>query len=140
MAMPDEVKGNGQAEGDEPKSATAAVVKELRALANSNGGPFKLPPEYDGSFGRTLYDMPSSHDGHLTVVMPKEQIDGITAQALVRILSYPDKRMYVGFVASGPFSDPDGIRADSTAMVVSAVSGAISMPGCHGRVEVEVLG
>jgi DNA helicase HerA-like ATPase len=56
------------------------------------------------------------------------------------VLSYPDKRKYVGFVSSGPFSDPDGIRADSTAMIVSAVSGAISMPNCHGRIGITILG
>jgi hypothetical protein len=125
---------------NEPESATANVVEQLKRVAEQNGGPFLLPPEYDGAFGRTLYDLPSSEDGTITVVMPKEEIDNITSQALVRVLSYPDKRKYVGFVASGPFSDPDGIRADSTAMVVSAVSGAISMPNCHGRITISLLG
>ena len=109
----------------EAENASADVVSELKRIAEQNGGPFKLPNEYAGSFGRTLYDLPSSEDGSLTVVMAREEIERVTSQALVRVLSYPDKRKYVGFVSSGPFSDPDGIRADSTAMVVSAVSGAI---------------
>jgi uncharacterized protein len=124
----------------EAETVADRVVTELRSVANRNGGPFKLPKEYEGSFGRTLYDLPSSEDGAVTVVMPKEETESVTSQALVRILSYPDNRKYVGFVSQGPFHDPDGIRADSTAMVVSAVSGAISMPNCHGRVEVEILG
>ncbi len=123
-----------------PENTSADVVSELKRLAEENGGPFSLPPEYNGSFGRTLYDLPSSEDGLLTVVMPKEAIENITSQALVRIISFPDKRKYVGFVSGGPFSDPDGIRADSTAMVVSAVSGAFSMPNCHGRIGVTILG
>lgn len=124
----------------EPENASAGVVEELKRVAEQNGGSFTLPPEYQGSFGRTLHDLPSSEDGTITVVMAREEIDKITSQALVRVVSYPDKRKYVGFVASGPFSDPDGIRADSTAMVVSAVSGAISMPNCHGRITVSLLG
>jgi Helicase HerA, central domain len=124
----------------EPETASEDVVRELRIVADRHGGSFRLPPEYENSFGRTLYDLPSSEDGRLTVVMRKDEVEGITSQALVRILSYPDRRRYIGFVAAGPFHDPDGIRADSTAMVVSAVSGAVSMPSCHGRIEVALLG
>jgi hypothetical protein len=72
--------------------------------------------------------------------MPANEIDNVTSQALVRIHSYPDHRIYVGAVSGGPFYDPDGIQADSPTMVVSAVSGTINMPNHHGRISVSLIG
>lgn len=116
------------------------AVGRLAETVEELGGARQLPAEYAGSFGRTLFDTPGSSDGTVTVVMPPDRIDGVTSQALLRIRSYPDGRSYVGTVAAGPFYDPDGISADSTAMVISAVNGAIGMPGHHGRVVVDILG
>ena len=116
------------------------AVESLSQLADEMGGRRKPPPEFEGSFGRTLFDSPGSVDGAVTIVLPAERIEGVTSQALVRVQSYPDGRRYVGSVVAGPFYDPDGIRADSTAMVISAVNGAIGMPGHHGRIEVSILG
>lgn len=120
--------------------ASHEAVKNLVETAEQAGGPKKLPPVYEGSFGRTLYDTPGSTDGSVTVVLPPEHILNVTSQALLRVESYPDGRRYVGTVSSGPFYDPDGISADSTAMVISAVNGAIGMPGHHGRLQVQLLG
>jgi hypothetical protein len=58
----------------------------------------------------------------------------------VRIESLTDGRTYLGAVVEGPFAEPDGLRADSTPMVVSTVQGGILMPKYHGRVQVEIVG
>lgn len=122
------------------EALSTEAVKNLSALSEELGGKIKLPKEYEGSFGRTLFDSPGSNDGVVTVVLPSAEINNVTSQALVRISSYPDHRNYVGSVVAGPFYHPDGIRADSTPMVISAVNGAIGMPGHHGRIEVSILG
>lgn len=138
-------QSNGEA-GSEPLgvpdhgSASRAAVKSLIETSEMAGGAKKLPPIYDGSFGRTLYDTSGSTDGSVTVVMPPQSIKDVTSQALLRIESHPDGRRYVGTVSAGPFYDPDGISAESTAMVISAVNGAIGMPGHHGRLQVQLLG
>lgn len=121
-------------------STSRAAVKNLIETSEKAGGLKKLPAVYEGSFGRTLYDTPGSSDGTVTVVMPPEHILDVTSQALLRIESHPDGRRYVGTVSSGPFYDPDGISAESTAMVISAVNGAIGMPGHHGRLQLQLLG
>ena len=118
---------------------TAEAVRRLENLGNQKGRA-ELPASFSGSFGRTLFDSPGSNDGELTVVMHADEIDKVTSQALLRIVSHPDGRRYVAAVVAGPFYDPDGIRADSTALVISAVNGAIGMPGHHGRAEVSILG
>ncbi|HEV2747179.1 MAG TPA: ATP-binding protein [Allosphingosinicella sp.] len=127
-------------ENGDRTAASHAAVKSLLATSQEAGGAKKLPEAYEGSFGRTLFDTPSSVDGTITVVMPSDRIKDVTSQALLRIQSYPDGRRYVGAVSAGPFYDPDGISADSTAMVISAVNGAIGMPGHHGRLQVQLLG
>ncbi|WP_192385073.1 ATP-binding protein [Mesorhizobium silamurunense] len=121
-------------------STSRAAVKNLIETSEKAGGQKKLPAVYDGSFGRTLYDTSGSSDGSVTVVMPPDKILNVTSQALLRIESHPDGRRYVGTVSAGPFYDPDGISADSTAMVISAVNGAIGMPGHHGRLQLQLLG
>ncbi|WP_084717936.1 helicase HerA domain-containing protein [Sphingomonas sanxanigenens] len=124
----------------DPASASRTAVRNLIETSEKAGGQKKLPPIYDGSFGRTLYDTSGSSDGSVTVVMPPDKILDVTSQALLRVESHPDGRRYVGTVSAGPFYDPDGISADSTAMVISAVNGAIGMPGHHGRLQLQLLG
>jgi len=124
---------------DDSSPVSLEAVRRLEKVGDQHGRR-ELPPIYKGAFGRTLFDTPGSADGELTVVMHAEEIEKVTSQALLRIVSYPDERRYVATVTAGPFYDPDGIRADSTALVISAVNGAIGMPGHHGRVEVTLLG
>jgi len=121
-------------------AASHAAVRTLLETSDQAGGPKKLPPVYEGSFGRTLYDTPGAVDGTVAVVMPSDRILDVTSQALLRIESHPDARRYIGAVSAGPFYNPDGISAESTAMVISAVNGAIGMPGHHGRLQVQLLG
>lgn len=135
-----EANNAGEASAIDRSAASRAAVKSLIETSEQAGGLKQLPPIYNGSFGRTLYDTAGSSDGAVTVVMPSDKILDVTSQALLRIESHPDGRRYVGTVSSGPFYDPDGISADSTAMVISAVNGAIGMPGHHGRMQVQLLG
>ena len=103
------------------------------------GGAYSPPPESEGAVGRTMFDKPSSKDGTVTVLLPRENIDELPSQALVRIKSRDD-RIYLGAVVEGPFAEPDGLPADSTPMVVSTVQGGMLMPKYHGRVQIEVIG
>ena len=131
---------DGKASYTDRSAVSRAAAKSLLDTAKTAGGTHKLPEAYEGSFGRTLFDTPGAVDGEVTVVLPHDSILNVTSQALLRVNSYPDGRKYVGSVAAGPFYDPDGISADSTAMVISAVNGAIGMPGHHGRLKLQLLG
>jgi uncharacterized protein len=133
-------KSERELTSDDRSAVSRAAVKSIVETAEAAGGVRKLPQDYDGSFGRTLFDTPGSVDGEVTVVLPPEGILSVTSQGLLRVNSYPDGRKYVGTVAAGPFYDPDGISADSTAMVISAVNGAFGMPGHHGRLKLQLLG
>jgi uncharacterized protein len=119
-----------------PESAFRAIDEDSAQA----GGEWELPQKYEGSIGRTMFDTPSSKDGTITVLLPKENIDTLPNQALVRIESAPDDRTYLGAVTEGPFAEPDGLRADATPMVISTVQGGLLMPKYHGRVQVEVIG
>lgn len=122
---------------------TAAPLHALENLTSDGeaaGGPWEPVPEDQGALGRTMFDMPSSKDGTVTVLLPPENIDVLPSQALVRIESRSDHRTYIAAVAEGPFAEPDGLRADSTPLVVSTVRGGLLMPRHHGRVQVSLLG
>ena len=115
----------------------------LRAIDETSeraGGEWASPPGSEGSIGRTMFDTPASKDGTITVLMSQQNIDKLPGQALVRIESQADLRTYLGAVVEGPFAEPDGLRADSTPMVVTTVQGGLLMPPYHGRAQVEIIG
>lgn len=116
------------------------TVAKLEREAQEHSGPYEFPPEDVGSIGRTMFDMPSSKDGTVTVLMPANSIADLPGQSLVKIKSAPDKRTYIGAVVEGPFTEPDGLRADSTPMVVSATKGHMFLPPYHGRAQIEIVG
>jgi DNA helicase HerA-like ATPase len=87
-----------------------------------------------------MFDTPGAEDNSITVLLPFEAVQKVPAQSLVRIVSQPDGREYLGIVIAGPFAEPDGLRADAPALVTTAVQGATFMPRYHGRVQVELLG
>jgi hypothetical protein len=132
------------AEGTSPVADTVRPVPEpvlenISAEITAAGGELKVPPEYEGSLGRTMFDMPSSDDGTATVLLPRNRVEELPRQSLVRIKS-TDKRTYLGVVVRGPFAEPDGLRADSPMLVSVAINGALMTPKYHGRVQVEILG
>ena len=121
---------------DTPEEAFQAIRKD----GEQAGGPWEVPSGYEGSIGSTMFDAPSSKDGTVTVLMPKENIDELPNQALVQIRSLADGHNYLGAVVEGPFAEPDGLRADSTPMVVTTIKGGLLMPKYHGRAQVEIIG
>lgn len=123
----------------EPEPVSPDPLAALDRTAEETGGPYSLPREYHGSIGRTMFDSPSSADGTITVIVPKEKIESVPSQSMLRIKS-ADGKVYVAVVTAGPFAEPDGMRADSPSLVVSAVNDSIFLPNYHGRVQIEVLG
>lgn len=100
----------------------------------------QLPLPDPDAVGRTMFDTPGAEDGSVTVLLPKEEIAKVPLQSLVRIVSREDGRSYLGIVVSGPFAEPDGLRADANVIVTTTVNRGIFMPRYHGRVRVEILG
>ncbi|CAA9559274.1 MAG: Bipolar DNA helicase HerA [uncultured Thermomicrobiales bacterium] len=98
-----------------------------------------LPDTGNGVVGHTMYDLPSSEDGSITVLLPRDHIAATPSQALVRIAS-GDDRTYLGIVVAGPFAEPDGLRADASLIVTTSVRSQPFQPQYHGRVQVELLG
>src|SRR5215218_1571226 len=112
-----------------PVEAMAALDEDAERI----GGAWEEPPEYLGSVGRTMYDSPASVDHSVTVLLPREHLETVPSQSIVRILSRPDRRTYLGVVTKGPFAEPDGLRADAPLVVTTTVRGGIFMPKYHGR-------
>ncbi len=126
---------------DEPSTLLPEeVFEQLDKDITEAGGEWSEPAEYQDAVGRTMFDLPSSEDHTVTVLVPKETISSVPSQSLVRIRSMPDERRYLGIVVQGPFAEPDGLRGDAPIMITTAVRGGIFMPRYHGRVQVELLG
>jgi DNA helicase HerA-like ATPase len=116
------------------------VLEQLDKDIAQAGGEWNEPEEYQGAIGRTMFDLPSSEDNTITVLVPKDEISKVPSQSLVRVKSKEDDRRYLGIVVKGPFAEPDGLRGDAPIMITTAVRGGIFMPRYHGRVQVELLG
>jgi hypothetical protein len=120
-----------------PKDAFQAIEGDATSAGLTS---LDMSEENDGRIGATMFDLPNSEDGTVTVLLPKGNVDFLPSQALVRIESKLDNRTYLGAVAKGPFAEPDGLRADATPIVISAVHGRMLMPRYHGRAQVEIIG
>src|SRR6266496_2177876 len=116
------------------------IFEQIEQESARAGGEWSEPAEYDTAVGRTMFDLPSSEDDTVTVLLSKDDIHQAPSQALVRIRSVSDSRRYLGIVVAGPFAEPDGLRGDAPIMITTAVRGGIFMPRYHGRVQVELLG
>src|SRR4051794_13070874 len=117
-------------------------LNDIESDINLAGGPVSLPN--DGRIGVTMFDMGSSKDNVVTVVVPKKELSKVPSQALVRIESAKpddggDGRVYQGIVVQGPFYEPDGLKADASIILTTAAHGVTFMPKYHGRVIVEIL-
>jgi uncharacterized protein len=117
-----------------------SVLESVDQLVAEAGGEWRMPAEYEGSIGRTMFDTPGSEDGTVTTLMPREHLDSLPMQSLVRIKSVSDGRSYLGAVVKGPFAEPDGLRADSPILTAVTVHGGIMLPKYHGRVQIGILG
>lgn len=114
-------------------------LQRLDADIIAAGGELAPDEFLAGAIGATMFDIPSSEDHSLTVLLPKEQLQAAPSQALVRIKSR-DGRRYLGSVAAGPFAEPDSLRGDSPMLVTVTTRGGIYLPPYHGRVQVALLG
>ncbi|HEX5269300.1 MAG TPA: ATP-binding protein [Gemmataceae bacterium] len=123
---------------------TTALTDGARRLAEELGAVARtLPPAEapsDDAVGRTMFDLPGSEDLTLTVVLSQERVQLAPSQSLVRILSRPDGRRYLGVVSGGPFAEPDSLRADSPVLLAVATRGGEYLPRFHGRLQVTLLG
>jgi DNA helicase HerA-like ATPase len=111
----------------------------LDAEIEDAGGEF-VDPRLVGAIGVTMFDLPNSEDGSVTVVLPKENIAQAPSQALVRITDREDGRSYLGVVSAGPFAEPDSLRGDSPMLITATARGGVYLPPYHGRLQVAVLG
>lgn len=132
-----DVRG-GAAARDAAHDGNAAPVPQEYLQPITDDSALELPDP--DAVGRTMFDAPGSEDGSVTVLLPKDDIKHVPLQSLLRIHSREDGRTYLGIVVSGPFAEPDGLRADANVIVTTTVRGGIFMPQYHGRVRVEILG
>ncbi len=91
--------------------------------------------------GWSTFDSPTSKDGNVTVLVPRDRIDQLPSQSLITVNS-PDGRTYLGACIEGPFAEPDGMRAEMPVIVTATVRGRglALFPKFHGRAIVEVMG
>lgn len=142
-ARPSPMNGSATNAGDAGgavKPVPPTVMDEVDEEVAAAGGEWQEPPEYAGSVGRTMYDLPNSEDNAVIVLLPRDNLQKLPSQQLARIKSFEDRHTYIGIVVKGPFADPDGLRADTPILVNTTVRGGFFMPRYHGRVYVELLG
>ena len=113
-------------------------LKRLDGDIAASGGELQ-DIDRNGSIGSTMFDLPNSEDGTLTVLLSGENIPLTPSQTLLRIKS-KDGRKYLGIVTAGPFAEPDSLRGDSHILVTVATRGGIYLPPYHGRIQVSLLG
>ena len=122
------------------RPAPTSAAQSLADEAKRNGGSFDEPVEYRGAFGRTLFDDRGSEDKSVTVVFPADRLGDVPSQALMRIVSMPDRHEYIASVTAGPFCEPDGLSAQAPQLVVTAVHGHQTLPRHHGRLQATIIG
>jgi hypothetical protein len=113
----------------QPRSVSPEALSNLTATAEEVGGLYQALPGTEGAVAFTHFDSSASEDNAVTILLTKENMDRLPSQTLVRINSLKEDgsldRTYVGTVVSGPFAEPDGLRADSPIVVATTVQGRI---------------
>ncbi len=144
-----ETRQNVLQDGGESKAVASRMpesfLDQLDEEVDLAGGEWQEDEAFIGAIGRTMYDLPTSKDNTVTILLPAENLDKLPSQSLVRIKSRSqdrggDGRQYIGAVVQGPFAEPDGLRADAPLVVTTTVRGAQFMPRYHGRVQIEIIG
>ena len=130
---------------ESPDGAPEAFATALADDIARAGGEWHEAEEYRGAIGRTMFDSTSSKDHTITVLLPPGEINHAPSQSLLRIKSRPpdmggDGRQYLAAIIQGPFSEPDGLRADAPLVVTTTVRGTTFLPRYHGRIQVQILG
>jgi uncharacterized protein len=115
------------------------AVTELKRTADEVGGPYRPDPAYDGSVGTTHFDSTGAEDNLVTVLLPKENMGKLPLQTLVRIKSLEDNHTYIASVVSGPFAEPEGLKAESPILVSTTVNGRPILAKYHGRAYAQII-
>lgn len=116
------------------------LLAQVHADAGNLDGAATVEPLPADAIGVTMFDLPASEDGTVTVLLPQQHGQQAPSQALVRIKSRGDGRRYLGIVTAGPFAEPDNLRGDSHLLVTVNTRGGLYLPPYHGRVQVTILG
>ncbi len=114
-------------------------LQRLDADIKASGGDLPLDPEMSGAIGATMFDIPNSEDGTVTVLLPQKHLQLAPSQAFMRIKSRDGGR-YLGIVTRGPFAEPDILRGGSHMLVTVVTRGGIDLPPDHGRIQVLLFG
>lgn len=139
--MPEADHQTGAAlEAEDLVAAPDDLLARLGADVEAAGGELRPDPSTEGAIGATMFDLPSSEDDSVTVLLPYENLHCAPSQALLRIKSKGDGRSYLGIVVAGPYAEPDNLRGDAPILVTVATRGGIYLPPYHGRVQVAILG
>lgn len=121
-----------------------AIFEKMRETTLAVGGPWQPEAGLEDVIAWTMFDSPGSDDNTITILLERENIRLTPSQAMVRIVSRDQadssSRTYLGIVTSGPFADPDGLRADAPLIITTTVKGMVFTPQYHGRCEVELMG
>src|ERR1700690_2875874 len=88
----------------------SSLLQRLDADIEASGGALNLDSSWEGAVGATMFDLPQSEDGTITVLLPQQYVHRAPSQALLRIESGKDGRRYIGMVTGGPFVEPDSLR------------------------------
>jgi DNA helicase HerA-like ATPase len=127
----------------EPRDSILAppldFLQRLDAEISAAGGEALVDPLLRDAIGATMFDLPGSEDGSVTVLLPQSRLHEAPSQSLVRIHSR-DGRRYIGIVTAGPFAEPDSLRGDAHMLVTIVTHGGVYLPPYHGRVQVSLLG
>jgi hypothetical protein len=112
-----------------------SALAELESPADGT-----VPWESDNSDGRTLFDTTGSEDYSVVVVFGQDRFEKWRSQALARIESREDGRVYLGQVVKGPYAAPNGLPAMSPMLVATQVERSVFTPPYHGWVGLNLLG
>ncbi len=140
-------KGHGpvpppSAENEVVQRTPPALLNELDALKQqAKSGP-QVDPELEAAVGFTHFDVTSSQDNLITVLLTRDDLHLLASQTLVRVKSKDDRRAYLGVVVRGPFAEPNAVPANST-MAIGVVTHGKKLAytfDYHGRAEIEIVG
>ncbi|QDE84191.1 MULTISPECIES: ATP-binding protein [Myxococcus] len=129
-------------DGEVVRPTPTKTLNELDELRNqAHTGP-QVDPELAAAVGFTHFDVTSSQDNLITVLLTREDLHLLASQTLVRVRSREDNRAYLGVVVRGPFAEPNAVPANST-MAIGVVTHGKKLAytfDYHGRAEIEIVG
>jgi hypothetical protein len=103
---------------DSVRRPPSDMLRSLDEDIAASGGEVRPEPGWEGAIGATMFDLPGSEDGTVTVLLPQEHLHLAPSQSLLRIESHIDGRGYLGIVTAGPFAEPDSLRGDSNLLAL----------------------